>query len=794
LAIEKMSAVSIEGPLRRTNKTLVKCCESNCFQIVSSAHNSNEYYSSQSLKTLRDKNVFAPLVKRGLAIAECMEIKIRFADYEDIDLNVSIDFSDYFGEIEHRLFPLAERKKQAEKQIEEYSQALAQVEHLRGLSSKFEEIFAMRYIKVRFGRLPMQSQNNLKYFEDKNFCFIPFESRDDFAWGVYFVPETEAAAVDDIFKSINFERIRVPDYFKGSADDTKAALLSLIEKETETMNAADREIAEIRETEGENFLKIFCRLKALDESHELRTNVAVMNNRFYISGFIPTRKKDEFVKSIEEDGGGVTVQIMPDGSVPEKPPVLLRNNRLFRPFEMFVKMYGLPEYGEFDPTPLVAVSFMLIYGIMFGDLGQGLVISVLGLILSFWKKAALGPVMTRIGISSAIFGTLYGSVFGMEHLIRPFFRIPRVYEFLGLGSPPEDVFGISTFILIGALILGVIIVIGAILLNILINIKRGDLSGALLGASGLTGFVLYTAVIVAAGLRVALNVDVLVAPYIICLIILPALSLFFKEPLSELIARAGVKKRAKQINSNTALINAIKARSDALINSDAESEVKILSGDSNYTITDLMQCRYIKTRFGRLKYEEYIKADEKSKSEGEFFFFPYEIAGGDITGFYAAPLDYIPHAERYFDALGFVAMKPPSVSAPETAKAKESAEHHVHKSDRHGRKKKPVGEFIIEGVIELFENALTYITNTMSFLRVGGFILSHAGMMLVVSILSKGFTNIPAMIIGNILVIGIEGFIVGIQVLRLEFYEMFSRYYKGGGAAFKPIVIDLNIN
>jgi len=785
MAIEKMSAVSIEGPLRRTNKTLVKCCESECFQIVPSAHNSNEYYSSQSLKTLRDKNVFAPLVKRGLTIAEGLEIKIRHVEYEDVELNVSVDFSNYFAQIENRLFPLTKRKHEAEKSVEEYRHALAQVEHLMGLSSNFEEIFAMRYIKVRFGRLPMQSQNKLKYYEDRNFCFIPFESRDDFAWGVYFVPETEAASVDDIFKSISFERIRVPDYFRGNADDTRAAMLALIAEAKKTLDEADREIDELRNEEGENFLKIFCRLKALDESHELRTNVAVMNNRFYISGFIPTREEKAFIKTIEEDGDGVSVQIMPGGSVPEKPPVLLRNNRLFRPFEMFVKMYGLPEYGEFDPTPLVAVSFMLIYGIMFGDLGQGLVISLLGLILSFWKKAALGPVMTRIGISSAVFGTLYGSVFGMEDIIEPFFRIPRVYELMGLRSPPEDVFGISTYILIFALALGVFVVVTAILLNILINFKRGDLGGALLGASGLSGFVLYSAAIAAAVLKIVFKIDVIGIPYIIGLIVIPAAALFFKEPLGELIAHAGVKKRAKQINSNTALINAIKSHSDILANSDAG--VRILSGDSNYTITDLMRCRYIKTRFGKLKYQDYIKADEKSKSEGEFFFFPYEINGEDITGFYAAPLDYIPHAERYFDALGFVAMKPPSIDGAVRDEHRDSDAPRSHR-------KKAVSEFIIEGVIELFENALTYVTNTMSFLRVGGFILSHAGMMLVVSILSEGGKNIPAMIIGNILVIGIEGFIVGIQVLRLEFYEMFSRYYRSGGSAFKPIVINLNIN
>ena len=77
----------------------------------------------------------------------------------------------------------------------------------------------------------------------------------------------------------------------------------------------------------------------------------------------------------------------------------------------------------------------------------------------------------------------------------------------------------------------------------------------------------------------------------------------------------------------------------------------------------------------------------------------------------------------------------------------------------------------------------------MSFLRVGGFILSHAGMMLVVTSLMAmvGDAGWIVMILGNIFVMGLEGMIVGIQVLRLQFYEMFSRYYTGDGIAFNAL-------
>ena len=104
---------------------------------------------------------------------------------------------------------------------------------------------------------------------------------------------------------------------------------------------------------------------------------------------------------------------------------------------------------------------------------------------------------------------------------------------------------------------------------------------------------------------------------------------------------------------------------------------------------------------------------------------------------------------------------------------------------------------VAESFIGIFEGALSFLSNTMSFLRIGGFVLSHAGFMLVVSQLAGASQPgapitagmVIAYIIGNILVMGIEGLLSGIQVLRLEFYEVFSRFYDGGGSEFTPLAV-----
>ena len=104
--------------------------------------------------------------------------------------------------------------------------------------------------------------------------------------------------------------------------------------------------------------------------------------------------------------------------------------------------------------------------------------------------------------------------------------------------------------------------------------------------------------------------------------------------------------------------------------------------------------------------------------------------------------------------------------------------------------KMTVGGFIVENFFEMFEFLLSYISNTMSFLRVGGFVLSHAGMMLVVMTLMDGASAAAqpvVLVIGNAFVMAMEGMIVAIQIIRLEFYEIFSRFSESDGVPFEPV-------
>ena len=331
MAIEKMSLVHIEGALKRVNKTLMKCCEGNCF--------------------LKAKSLFASLVNRSRALADGLGIEMKKVDYDDVGMNVTVDFDHYLSGIESRLNGLTEKKQRIQESLKEHSLFLLGGEKLSGFDVDFSEIFACKYVKFRFGQLPLDSIPKLEYYSDRNFVYFISSEENGYAQILYLTPLSDAPETDSIFNSLFFERVRLPDYFSGSADEARTQMIKLVTSENENLEEVKAEISKLKAEVEEDFLKAANKLIAIDQSYDLRQNVSAVNNKFYMSGYVPKRRLKEFIASIESIPD-VRAEERPLDSEPgANPPVLLRNCWLFRPFEMFINMYGLPNYSCFDPTP-----------------------------------------------------------------------------------------------------------------------------------------------------------------------------------------------------------------------------------------------------------------------------------------------------------------------------------------------------------------------------------------------------------------------------------------------------------
>jgi V/A-type H+-transporting ATPase subunit I len=217
-----------------------------------------------------------------------------------------------------------------------------------------------------------------------------------------------------------------------------------------------------------------------------------------ISGFVPASRRASLVRRLEREAQGryyarfETVEAI----AARKTPTHLRNWRIFRPFEMFVKTYGLPGYNDIDPTPFVAISFLAMFGMMFGDVGHGLVLAAIGAALAFLPYRALlamrdlGRILMMAGLSGTLFGFLFGSVFGVEedHVLKALWMRP---------SHPENLTGF----LGAALGLGLLILSTGIVLGIVQALRQRDVRKALVGQWSAASLVFFWALLLVVGLQ-----------------------------------------------------------------------------------------------------------------------------------------------------------------------------------------------------------------------------------------------------------------------------------------------------
>ena len=638
MAIEKMMAVNIIGRLSDLNSVLETCCEQEDFH----PERAISYLPVKSGYTqLAEENPYAKYMDKFNDLAKRMKIEFSGTVSGSIDMSPE-EISAYADDVSGRLEALTTCKKELTDRIDHDGRDIDQLIHFRGFDLNLGEIFKSQFIKVRFGRLPNESFNKLAQYEDNPYIiFFPCESDDRYHWGVYFSPLDEVSDVDRIFSNLYFERLRIPD----AAETPELAIEHLTESIAEAkklLSDVEADIKHIWDNEMTRLSHTFACVQKNFNLYSMRAYAAKYKDYFHIIGFVPARKKKSFEMALSRHAKVEFSIEKPGEELKIEPPVLLKNNLLAKPYEMYTEMYGLPGYHEIDPTFFVALTYSIIFGVMFADVGQGLMLILFGWFLHKKKGVALGGILARCGIFSTIFGALFGSVFGFEELLDGFYRDTLGISFLPFKPMHAENI---TSILIMAVAIGVVLVIVAMLLGIFVALRQKRYQKAFFDSSGVTGLVFYVSLLFMVIDKILLKTGATGPPFVALCIILPIILLFFREPLGHLAER---KK------------------------------------------------------------------------------------------------DWMP--ENW-------------------------------------------GEFFLQNIFEMFEIMLSFVTNTLSFLRIGAFVLVHAGMMMVVFILAGDNPLVKTLVLigGNIFVIGMEGLLVGIQSLRLEFYEMFSRFFEGTGHPFKPV-------
>ncbi|MBQ3969574.1 MAG: ATPase [Clostridia bacterium] len=637
MAIAKIKCLRIIGlqeKLYDVAETLVK------FQSFQPDDPLNFHSDIKMFIPVQTNNPYGETVEKfNTALESCgVKCEITGISEKEFDENTAHDVD----KLSDKLNEFADKKLKLESDIGECERNIEQIGHFLDLNLEIDKINKCRYVKANFGKLPKESFEKMQNYSDNPFViFFPYSHDDDYYWGLYISPIANSDDVDRIFSGLYFESCGVLD-LNGTPEQyytEQKERLPKLRQELENLKAElDKFIKDNRD--DMNYYHSY--FTELQKRFDIMAKAVTYNKSFVIVGWVTADKAKKTAKALSKIASVECTLTNGKEELKHSPPVKLKNNFFTRGFEFYTEMYGLPNYSEFDPTTFIAVTYTILFGIMFGDLGHGLMVMLFGIFMKK-KKNPLGSILIPCGISGALFGLVYGSVFGFEEALNPLYK-----ALFGLDEKPISVMEPATTntIIYLAVGIGILLVTLAIILNVIVSFKMNDKENAVFGNNGLAGLVFYTAAVAALVSQMMLGVKLANPLYVALLIAIPLVLIFLKEPLGKLVQG---------------------------------------------------------------------KKDWQPESWGGY---------------------------------------------------------------------------CVQNFFELFEVLLSYVTNTMSFLRVGAFVLVHAGMMEVVFTLanmSSGFGYVAIVVIGNIFVMALEALLVCIQVLRLEFYEMFGRFYKGDGRAFKPV-------
>ncbi len=637
ILIEKMKFLTITGPKNDIDRVVDEYLSKydiqleNAFSELKNVQNISPYNELNPHKdSLAKINALADLVKE----IPCKERKLTAEESLAV-----------LEQVESELNEIQEKKDDIEAGLAAAQALLTDIGHFRSIPYCIEDILHFQYVKFRFGKIAQEDYETFEKYVYDDLCTIFYKGQSDenYVWGVYFVPAEEADKIDAIYASLHFERFYLKDTYHGTAEEACQDLEDDIAEYTAQLNAVNRAYQKKLEEHAADILSAQRKLITLSENFDIRKLAACTKTKqetFYIlCGWMTEQEASRFAKETEKDDKLYSIIEDDHNDIDSQPPTKLKNPKIFQPYEMYTRMYGLPAYNEFDPTIFVALTYSFIFGVMFGDVGQGLCLFIGGALLYKLKRINLAAIISMAGFFSTIFGFLFGSIFGFEDIIdavwlRPIEHMTKL-PFIG---------NLNT-VFVYAVAFGMFLILLTMIFQIINGLKSHDMENTLFGTNGIAGFLFYGSLTLTLFLFMSGH-PVPAASILGILFGLPLLAMALKEPLT-----AVIEKKAKIMPEN-----------------------KIM--------------------------------------------------------------------------------------------------------------------FFVQTFFELFEVLLSYFSNTLSFVRIGAFAVSHAAMMEVVLMLAGaengGSPNWLVIIFGNIFVMGMEGLIVGIQVLRLEYYEFFSRFYKGTGREFRP--------
>jgi V/A-type H+-transporting ATPase subunit I len=283
--------------------------------------------------------------------------------------------------------------------------------------------------------------------------------------------------LDSVLKAAAFHPLDLPGEFRDHPQKVRQALDNRRQKIFAEQAHLQQKINSKREQHAQQLQTAAEQLVSASSFVQFGNALKGRGDLAQVTGWVPESKLGELQQQLEQilPGHFLLQERAPTPDERAQVPSDIPHGRLLRPFAGLVKNYGIPRYGELDPTWLFALTFIAMFGMMFGDVGHGLLIALSGVLLRN-KIQGIAPFMVLAGLSSTSFGFLYGSIFGYENVL------PALWL-----SPLSD----PILMLKLAFAWGVGFILLATLITIRNNLVENRYGEALFDNKGVAGLLLY---------------------------------------------------------------------------------------------------------------------------------------------------------------------------------------------------------------------------------------------------------------------------------------------------------------
>lgn len=369
--------------------------------------------------SMEDRNPYNEVLDELYNVMDVLHIERVDRPVQSAFLNVR-EILDYISEIHQKLDDINEIKRGIKKDYYENQEAIELISCLNRDRISIDDIHELKYVALRFGKLPLSQIEKIKYFDSYPFVYQELSHTDQFAWIVYGGVEHSIGEIDNIFSSMNFEEVKLPKFAHGKMEEAVAELKA----EDKTMEAylqkLDQRIEKVKEENEEQLLGDFWKTYRLKELYKKGKYVVDLKTKAAVYAFSSFNKNElEDIVNVP----GITIHELPIDTYQDQGiegPVYVENNTLFQPFEC---LFTFKPGEKFDPTVIAGVVMMLSALVLLGDLGVG----VLAILLSFIIKGNISKLLQRVGAAVTIGGLLSGTVFYSMSLYDSIFVVSTNY-------------------------------------------------------------------------------------------------------------------------------------------------------------------------------------------------------------------------------------------------------------------------------------------------------------------------------------------------------------------------------